>query len=148
LQKNVAVPFELKLGETRLTKSRIDEEWLSGCELSHQGKRWKGNMMSILDRKFPTATQSDVLTARLPDGVAPLTDEWFIIARSRIIKSWKGAARPAFSSSVRLVSFEAIVERFGGKVPFNGLVRELLNLDFYTAWVHDGQKTVPATGPT
>ncbi len=138
LHENLAVPFELKLGETRLTKSRIDEEWLSGCESSHQGKRWKGNMMSVLDRKFPASTRPDVLRARLHDGDVPLTNEWFIIARSRIIGSWTGARRPDFSSNVHLVSFEAIVEKFGGKTPFNEVVRKLLSLDFYSAWVENG----------
>ena len=34
VQENLAIPFELKLGRDRLTKSRIDKEWLSGCESS------------------------------------------------------------------------------------------------------------------
>jgi len=135
LQENLGVSFELKLGETRLTKSHIDEEWLSGCEPSHQGKRWKGNMMSILERKFPTSSRPDVLKARLPDGEVPLANEWFIIARSWVIESWTGAGRPDFSRNVHLIAFEAIVDKFGGKEPFNDLVRRLLSFDFYSAWV-------------
>ncbi len=138
VKENLGIPFELKLGETRLTKSRIDEEWLSGCESSHKGKRWKGNMMSVLERKFPASLPPDVLRARLDDGELPLTTEWFIIARSRVIESWTGAAEPDFSPNVHLVSFEAIVERFGGKEPFNEMVRKLLSFDFYSAWVENG----------
>jgi hypothetical protein len=97
VKENLGVPGEVKLGETRLTKSRIDEEWLSGCEPSHKGKRWKGNMMSVLERKFSASLQPDVLKARLDGGEVPLTKEWFIIARSWVIESWTGAARPDFS---------------------------------------------------
>jgi hypothetical protein len=138
VKENLGVPFELKLGETRLTKSRIDEEWLSGCEPSHKGKRWKGNMMSILERKFPASPERDGLKA-CPNGVEiPLTQEWFIIARSWIIESWTGAARPDFGPNVHLISFEAIVEKFGGKESFNKMVSNLLNFDFHSSWVENG----------
>lgn len=135
VREDLGVPFELKLGETRLGKSRIDEEWLSGCALSHQGKRFKGNMMSILERKFPSTLLSDVLKARLPDGALPLTNEWIIIARSKVLATWIPPGRPSFSDKVQFLSFEKVVDRFGGKPAFNGMVRELLNIDFYTAWV-------------
>lgn len=138
VHETIGVPFELKLGETRLTKSRIDQEWLSGCKPSHQGMRWKGNMMSILERKFPASTMPDVLKAQLPSGEVPLANEWFIIARSWVIESWTGAARPDFSPNVHLVPFEAIVKQFGGKEPFNEMVRRLLSFDFYSAWVENG----------
>lgn len=137
VQENLGVAFELKLGETRLTKSRIDEEWLPDCESSHQGKRWKGNMMAILERKFPTSSVPDVLKARLPDREVPLANEWFIIARSRVIESWAGTARPAFSPNVHFVRFETLVDKFGGKEAFNEMVRKLLNFDFYSTWVKD-----------
>lgn len=137
IKENLGVSFELKLGETRLTKSRIEEEWLSGCESSHQGKRWKGNMMSVLERKFPASTRPDVLKARFDGGEVPLTQEWFIIARSQVIESWRGEGRPDFSPNVHLVKFEAIVEKFGGKKPFNEMVRTLLSFDFYSKWVEN-----------
>src|SRR5437764_1037978 len=41
-----AIAFEVKLGTTRLSKARIDEDWLCGCDFSHGGKRFSGNMMS------------------------------------------------------------------------------------------------------
>lgn len=135
VQEHLGVPFELKLGENRLTKSRIDEEWLTGCEPSHKGKRWKGNMMSILERKFPPATSPDVLKARIDGREVALTDEWFIVARSGIIEGWKDTERPSFSSRVQMVRFDSIVEKFGGKEPFNRMVQKLLHFDFYSAWV-------------
>ena len=49
--------------------------------------------------------------------------------------SWRGKNRPAFSDRVRLLSFEDIVKRYGGKKRFNELVRELLSFDYYEKWV-------------
>jgi hypothetical protein len=46
----LAVAAEVKLGSTRLSKTRIDSEFLRNCRPSHHGKRLAGNMMSILDR--------------------------------------------------------------------------------------------------
>lgn len=135
VNENLGIPIELKLGETRLTKSRIDEEWLSGCEASHKGERWKGNMMSVLERKFPQSTQPDALKARFDGVEVPLTKEWFIIARAKVIDSWNGSARPDFSSNVHLISFDVIVEKFGGEERFNQMVRDLLDFDYYSAWV-------------
>lgn len=53
VRRDHGVPFELKLGETRLTKARVNQDWLSGCKPSHEGKAWSRNMMSVLERKSP-----------------------------------------------------------------------------------------------
>jgi hypothetical protein len=135
IRPGVAVPFELKLGETRLTKTRVDEEWLPACALSHGGKRFSGNMMAILERKFPASVSAGALSARVDGGSAALTEEWFVVARSSVLKKWTGNARPAFSTNVRTLGFESIVAAFGGREPFNAMVRDLLNFDYYAAWV-------------
>lgn len=134
IQEKLGVPFELKLGETRLTKRRIGE-WLSGCKLSHRGKRFSGNMMSILERKFPAAVPADTLRARVGDREVALTKEWFVIARSRVLRRWEGVARPAFSANVRLLGFETIVHGFGGQECFNAMVHDVLNFDYYSEWI-------------
>jgi hypothetical protein len=135
LKEDLGVPFELKLGETRLTKSRVDEEWLSGCKRSHQNKRFSGNMMSVLERKFPPEVPKDSLKAKINGRAVTLTDDWFVIARKRVVESWTGLAKPAFSARVRFMPFESIVGECGGKASFNSMVRELLTIDYFSAWV-------------
>lgn len=141
LNPHLAVPFELKLGTKKLTKARIDAEWLDGCSPSHQGKRWSGNMMSILERNFGCVS-ADILKAKINDRAVELTRQWFIIGKSSVLASWTAAARPSFSPNVRFCAFETIVERFGGREPFNELVGGLLTFDYYREWVgavEDGQ---------
>jgi hypothetical protein len=76
LRPGVATAFELKLGLTWLTKTRLDDEWLQPCVSSHGGRRWSGNVIAVLDRRFPneavtelvarTATERLKLTRSLP----------------------------------------------------------------------------------
>ncbi len=138
LSAEQAIPFEIKLGTTRLSKTRIDEEWLNGCEFSHGNRRFKGNMMSILEREFPAAVALGDLKVELPQNhQVTLTQEWFLIARQKTINSWKGDGRPAFSDRVRFLAFESIVQAYGGQQRFNDLVWEMLNFDFFKNWVQD-----------
>jgi hypothetical protein len=44
---------------------------------------------------------------------------------------------PALSSICIMVSFERIVDSFGGRIPFNSLVTELVHLDYYEKWIND-----------
>jgi len=137
LRADLAVPFELKLGTTRLTRTRIDEEWLPPCQHSHDGKRFKGNMLAILERKFPGDAKAD-LQVKLDDRRVSLTRDWFVVVRERIAEGWRGAARPTFSPQARVLSFEKVVDEFGGPDPFNNLVRELLAINYYERWVRPG----------
>jgi hypothetical protein len=131
-----AAPFEVKLGTTRLTRSRIDEEWLCGCGFSHGRTRFRGNMMSILDRRFPPGVPLDDLRVKLgKDQSLKLTPTWFVIVKDCVLKTWNGENRPAFSDRVKLVSMESIVECYGGKSRFNSLVREVLAIDYYEEWI-------------
>jgi len=140
LSEKVAVPFELKLGAARLTKSRIDTEWLAECQPSHADSRWSGNLMAILDRKFKGVDDAQELVARVTKVGADeertfvLTREWFVVARRSIITRWRQTP-PAFSQHVKLLAFEDVVSDFGGKLAFNALVRSLLDVDFYDAWL-------------
>ncbi len=138
LNRNLGVPFEVKLGDTRMTRRHVDEEWLNGCGLSHEGRRIRGNMMSILERKFPNELPRDDLKVRLePDRYVKLTEEWCVIARRNVLEGWNGAAQPSFSPHARLLDFESVVDRFGGREPFNDVVHDLLSFDYYNAWVAD-----------
>jgi hypothetical protein len=131
----LATAFELKLGMTRLSKSRIDSEWLSDCKPSHADRRWSGNMMAILDRRFRGPAPEEVLTATVEKvGEFALTRAWFVVARRPTLKLWR-AMKPAFSEYVRFLAFEDVVDAFGGKAAFNTLVREMLNIDFYETWI-------------
>jgi len=138
LNPSLGVPFEIKLGATRLSKSRVDKEWLSDCGLSHQGRRHTGNMMAILERKLSNYSTDDSLHAQISGRAVKLTDHWFIITRSRVLAAWKGKSRPSFSPNVRLCSLEEIVRRFGGREPFNCMVRKTLDFDYYSEWVLGG----------
>lgn len=140
LNRDLGVPFEVKLGGTRMTRHRVDEEWLDGCSLSHGGRRLRGNMMSILERKLPNELLRDGLKDDLkvrlePDRCVKLTEEWFVIARRNVLEGWNGAACPSFSPRARLLDFETVVDRFGGREPFNDAVHDLLCFDYYDTWI-------------
>jgi hypothetical protein len=132
----LATAFELKLGTTRLSKSRIDGEWLSNCTPSHADKRWSGNMMAILDRRFPGPAPEEPLIASVEKiGALTLTKTWFVVAKRDVINAWR-TRPPKFSKRVKLLAFEDVVDAFGGKEPFNSLVLGMLmNVDFYDRWI-------------
>jgi hypothetical protein len=138
LSENLGVPLEIKLGTTRLSKTRIDEEWLNGCGLSHRDSRIKGNIMSILERRFPDSVPADSLMANVCGRPVTLTDDWFIVARAKVVDAWIGPRRPIFSPKAKLCRFEDIVRSFGGRAPFNTLMKKLLDFDYYSEWVEDG----------
>jgi hypothetical protein len=133
LKPDAATAFELKLGGTRLSAQRVNEEWLAPCATSHGGQRWKGNVMAVLDRRFSEPVD-DQLTVTIGGRTLPLTPEWFIVARKETVNSWQ-RLRPSFSRNVGLIAFEDVVEGFGGEEPFNRLVREMLDVNFYREWV-------------
>ena len=128
--------FEIKLGATRLSKTRIDAEWLQPCGRSHGSKRFTGNLMSILERKFGEDVSVDDLRVKNPgNAILKLAPTWIVIAKKAVLQSWRGDNRPAFSNRVCLLVFEDIVDRYGGKEKFNKLVRELLSFDYDDRWV-------------
>jgi len=127
-----ATAFELKLGTTRLGKRRVDQEWLACCSSSHGGRRWAGNMMAILDRRFPKPVAEELAVEVEGERlVLPLT--WFVVAKRATLAAWK-KLRPNFSSNVRLLAFEDVVDAFGGREPFNALAADVLRVDFYREW--------------
>lgn len=131
----LATAFELKLGTTRINKTRVDDEWLAECTPSHGGSRWSGNMMAILERRFENVQPEGDLSVKVNnEQVFSLTRTWYVVARRSVLNSWRNF-RPKFSDHVQLLAFEDFVDAFGGKPAFNELVGELLNIDYYDAWI-------------
>jgi hypothetical protein len=135
IREGLGVPFELKLGTTRLTKKRIDADWLRECRVTHKGKRFSGSMIAVLDRKFPPPVPPTPLCVRIGTREVELTTDWFLVARQLVLDRWTGGAKPALSANARFLAFDDVVATFGGKDPFNDLVRGLLDFDYYAAWV-------------
>jgi len=126
LEGNRGLPFEIKLGKTRLTKGRIDGEWLTGC--TRKKNAWSGNMMSVLERKFEDAPDSENLGALNMSGQrVELTQKWFLIARESKINSWgapNGEHWPSFTQNVGFVSLESIVHSYAEPlIPGRGSTR-------------------------
>jgi hypothetical protein len=49
---------------------------------------------------------------------------------------------PAFSPNARLLAVEDVVAEFGGEQPFNQMVKQLLDFNYYAEWAR-GQSTRP-----
>lgn len=136
IRPNLAVALELKLGTTRLTKTRIDEEFLSDCRTSHNGQRIAGNMMAILDRRFGDIATADGLSVELENTYVELSRDWFVVTRRCVLDKWTGNDRPNFSPNTSCVTIGELVAAFGGQQPFNTLVRKLLDIDYFQEWVN------------
>lgn len=48
---------------------------------------------------------------------------------------WIRRGRPGLSRRCHVVPFEDLVPAYGGRDPFNALVRELLDVDYFGAWL-------------
>jgi hypothetical protein len=136
IRPNLAVALELKLGTTRLTKTRIDDKFLRDCRLSHNDSRIAGNMMAILDRRFGVIAPADGLTVQLGETEVHLSRDWFVVTRQSVLDKWVGDDRPSFSPNTSIVTIGEFATAFGGQQPFNALVRELLNIDYFEKWVN------------
>ena len=145
LRKDHAAAFELKLGLTRLNEKRVDE-WMQQCQTSHEGRRWRGNMMAILERRFPKPMAGE-LTAIVGEEQLRLERDWFVVARRVILQPWKdNDVLSKASSHIKSLAFEDVVENFGGKEAFNDLIRRMLEIDFYDEWISKfAEEAFPST---
>ena len=134
LSATEALPVEVKLGETRLSKRRVDTEWLSGCRTSHGETAWAGNMMSILDQLIPSHTTDQRLVAHTDVADYPLTQEWCVVVRQRTAAAWTGEGSPAFSRA-RIISFDELVSAFK-PAEFDEIVRRLVSFPYYDTWIN------------
>ena len=132
LRVDEAVPVEVKLGETRLSKHRVETEWLRGCGTSHNDARSTGNMMSVLDQLIP-AGASERLVAAVDGSEYPLTLQWYVVVRRSTARSWSGDARPGFARAT-IVALEDLLADVT-PAEFDDLVRRLLPRSFYESWI-------------
>jgi len=139
IQPQLAIALELKLGETRLTKTRIDDEFLIDCRLSHNKSRIAGNMMAILDRRFGNFAPPDGLSVELGSKAVTLSRDWFVVTRQCVLDRWGGDARPNFSANTKCTTIQGLADAFGGREPFNALVGKLLDIDYFDTWVNQGE---------
>jgi hypothetical protein len=92
-------------------------------------------MAAIFERKLPDACLNASITASHHGRDYEVASPWFLIVRKAIVESWQKSGPPSFSPACIHISFESIVEAFGGKKPFNSLVGDLLSFDYYEIWM-------------
>lgn len=124
---------EAKLGVDRLGAREFDSRFLAPCCTSHQGTRVRGSMPAILDRKLPASKAP--LLARIDDRELEVEPTWILVVRLRVAERWIRRGRPGLSRRCHVVPFEDLVAAYGGRDPFNALVRELLDVDYFGAWL-------------
>lgn len=129
------IPCEAKLGNDRLGKSEFEKRFLRPCGRSHGNRRITGSMIAILDRKLPDQCLNSSVLVSHEGNKYQVVPIWVLIVRESILNSWAKNGVPALSSTCITVSFETIVDSFGGKVPFNSLVGGLVNFDYYEKWI-------------
>ena len=143
IKPNRAVALELKLGTTRLTKTRIDKELLADCQESgHKPPRISGSMMAILDRRFSQISEAarleseeNGLAVRIPEeqAVVTLGQQWYFVTLAEVRKKWKDAM-PAWENAIP-VTINDLVAETGGRSEFNAVVADVIPDDFYADWL-------------
>jgi len=131
---NVCIAIEAKLGLDRLSKNEFNKRFISDCGTSHAGTRVKGSMISILDGLLPKQC-TEKLSITYSSKTYQLQTSWILICREKVIKNWNENGYPDLSRSCKIVCFEKLVELYGGKEPFNKLVSELLDQNYYSELV-------------
>jgi hypothetical protein len=129
------IPCEAKLGNDRLGKTEFEKRFLGSCPTSHNNTRIAGNMIAILERKLPNPCLDSPVLVTYERRDYQVTSPWVLILRKAIYDSWEKSGAPLLSPACIRISFEAIVDALGGKLPFNSLVGELLSLDYYDVWM-------------
>jgi hypothetical protein len=129
------VPCEAKLGNDRLGKKEFGARFLKPCsQTAHPDPRIGGSMISILERKLPSECLDVPVCASYEGRDHQVTLPWILIMRKAIYDSWERHGTPPLSPMCIRVSFESIVQAFGGKEPFNTLVCKLVSFDYYDIW--------------
>ena len=131
---NACIAIEAKLGLDRLSKNEFNKRFISDCGTSHEGTRVKGSMISILEGRLPEQC-TEKLSVTYSSKAYQLQDSWVLICREKVIKNWNENGYPDLSKNCKIVCFENLVELYGSKEPFNKLMSELLDQDYYSEWV-------------
>jgi hypothetical protein len=138
LNATEALPIEVKLGDTRLSKSRIEDDWLNSrkASVSHKGTAWAGNMMWVLDRLVKDRVTHKPLKAKLDEVEYSLTAEWCLIVRKNIKEKWgeKGGPNHPDFRHAHIVVFEDLVSEFE-QAEFDSIVRDLVTFPYYDEWI-------------
>lgn len=129
------IPCEAKLGNDRLGKTEFENRFLECCQTSHKDTRISGSMIAILERKLPRQCLTSPIIVNHEGREYRVTSPWVLILRKTTLNSWANRGSPPLSTGCTDISFETIVEAFGGKEPFNSLVGELVTFDYYEAWM-------------
>jgi hypothetical protein len=128
------IPCEAKLGNDRLGKTEFEKRFLGSCPTSQKNTRIAGSMIAILERKLPSPCLNSPVLVSHEGRDYRVTSPWVLILRKAVYDSWAKYGAPLLSPACIHISFEAIVEALGGKAPFNSLVCELVNFDYYETW--------------
>ena len=129
------IPCEAKLGNDRLGKIQFEKRFLESCQTSHKDTRIAGSMIAILERKLPSPCLTAPIMVSQEGKDYQMTLPWVLILRKAIHESWTKSGVPTLSTRCIHISFETLVEAFGGKTPFNSLVSELVRFDYYGTWM-------------
>jgi hypothetical protein len=128
---------EAKLGETRSSVKRFNEEFLEQLELSHKGTRLKGNTMAVLDGRFPESVNArESLRARLDDDSSSVVcAEWVLIIRKSVVERW-GGSKPVLRNCAVKVAAEEVAEEPG--TDFQKIASELIGSETFANDWHLG----------
>lgn len=129
------IPCEAKLGNDRLRKAEFEKRFLRLCLTSHKNTRITGSMIGILERKLPSPCLNSPVLVSHEGKDYHVTSSWVLIVRKAILDTWTKYGVPSVTSACIPVSFEAIVDSLGGKMPFNSLVGDMVNFDYHEAWM-------------
>jgi hypothetical protein len=129
------IPCEAKLGNDRLGKTQFEKRFMEPCRMSHKNTRIAGSMIAIFERKLPIPCLDSPIKVSHEEKDYQVTSPWVLILRKAIHDSWTRRGKPSLSKGCIHISFENIVEAFGGKAPFNSLVGELVSFDYYDTWM-------------
>ena len=126
--------IEAKLGLDRLGGRTFASRFLEGCGLSHNNTRIKGNMISILERRFPSVCCDKEILLRHMGVEFKLSEKWILIIRQQVLDRWRRTGHPQLSEACTVVSFESLVSAYGGRSEFNNLVGSLVSMDYFSEW--------------
>jgi len=123
------IPLEVKAG-SELPKVKT-------CFLSHDNRRLAGNMLGILDRRFPDELSKSTLCVSL-NGVGIKNfhaTSWGIIAKRRNIAIWENPNASTFSTKPTLIALEDICSKVDEDA-FNKVAESILyEPSYFQSWI-------------
>jgi hypothetical protein len=93
-------------------------------------------MIAVLERRFPTDVNPAFESSRLTCGAGTAIEialPWWLVVRRRVWRSWGDKLRPQLQNG-HILLLEDLVDQLGGEGPFNRLVHDLVDGDFYRTW--------------